>query len=289
MRDGRRRDGRREPDAGAARRSRPRTTLAAEGIELEVIDVRTISPLDMATISASVRRTGRLIVAHEANRTGRLGRRGRRPRRRRTTSTTSTRRSCGSRRRTRRSRSPTCSSAVLPQTEELVEAGQEAGPQLTRRSRRLLCYGACDGPRRDILEPAASPRRSTARHRTKRSCPGALGRRSTSRPTRGSIDSSRGWASPRRLRRPRTSPTDRREWAPARRSAPRFGGSAPRGETPPASRSSSAPSSPSSESSHSSRWSCSSAEPAAPAAGLSGLPAPAALRAMFCPSHRPER
>lgn len=47
--------------------------LAAEGIELEVIDVRTISPLDTATISASVRRTGRLIVAHEANRTGGWG------------------------------------------------------------------------------------------------------------------------------------------------------------------------------------------------------------------------
>ncbi len=38
-----------------------------EGIELEVIDVRTISPLDRETISASVRKTGRLIVAHEAN------------------------------------------------------------------------------------------------------------------------------------------------------------------------------------------------------------------------------
>ena len=47
--------------------------LAAEGIELEVIDVRTIAPLDTATISASVRRTGRLIVAHEANRTGGWG------------------------------------------------------------------------------------------------------------------------------------------------------------------------------------------------------------------------
>jgi pyruvate/2-oxoglutarate/acetoin dehydrogenase E1 component len=47
--------------------------LAAEGIGLEVIDVRTISPLDMATISASVRRTGRLIVAHEANRTAGWG------------------------------------------------------------------------------------------------------------------------------------------------------------------------------------------------------------------------
>jgi acetoin:2,6-dichlorophenolindophenol oxidoreductase subunit beta len=47
--------------------------LAEEGIEIEVIDVRTISPLDMPTISASVRRTGRLIVAHEANRTAGWG------------------------------------------------------------------------------------------------------------------------------------------------------------------------------------------------------------------------
>ena len=47
--------------------------LAAEGIELEVIDPRTLGPLDMATISASVRKTGRLIVAHEANRTAGWG------------------------------------------------------------------------------------------------------------------------------------------------------------------------------------------------------------------------
>jgi pyruvate/2-oxoglutarate/acetoin dehydrogenase E1 component len=47
--------------------------LDAEGIELEVIDVRTIRPLDIRTISASVRKTGRLIVAHEANLTGGWG------------------------------------------------------------------------------------------------------------------------------------------------------------------------------------------------------------------------
>ncbi len=48
-------------------------TLAEEGIGLEVIDVRSISPLDMATISASVRKTGRLLIAHEANRTAGWG------------------------------------------------------------------------------------------------------------------------------------------------------------------------------------------------------------------------
>jgi pyruvate dehydrogenase E1 component beta subunit len=41
---------------------------AEDGIELEVIDLRTISPLDAATVVASVQRTGRLVVAHEAPR-----------------------------------------------------------------------------------------------------------------------------------------------------------------------------------------------------------------------------
>lgn len=40
--------------------------LAAEGIDVEVIDLRTIVPLDRATVLESVRRTGRLVVAHEA-------------------------------------------------------------------------------------------------------------------------------------------------------------------------------------------------------------------------------
>lgn len=40
--------------------------LSAEGIEAEVIDPRTLVPLDLATIVASVRRTNRLVVAHEA-------------------------------------------------------------------------------------------------------------------------------------------------------------------------------------------------------------------------------
>jgi pyruvate dehydrogenase E1 component beta subunit len=41
-------------------------TAAEEGIELEVIDLRSVSPLDMTVLLESVRRTGRLIVAHEA-------------------------------------------------------------------------------------------------------------------------------------------------------------------------------------------------------------------------------
>jgi pyruvate dehydrogenase E1 component beta subunit len=39
---------------------------AEDGIELEVIDLRSISPLDMDTVLESVQRTGRLIVVHEA-------------------------------------------------------------------------------------------------------------------------------------------------------------------------------------------------------------------------------
>jgi pyruvate/2-oxoglutarate/acetoin dehydrogenase E1 component len=41
-------------------------TLAAEGISVEVIDPRTLVPLDEAAIRASVRKTGRLVVVDEA-------------------------------------------------------------------------------------------------------------------------------------------------------------------------------------------------------------------------------
>jgi len=41
-------------------------TLAKEGISVEVVDPRTLVPLDEATIRASVRKTGRLLVADEA-------------------------------------------------------------------------------------------------------------------------------------------------------------------------------------------------------------------------------
>jgi pyruvate dehydrogenase E1 component beta subunit len=40
--------------------------LAEEGIELEVVDPRTLVPYDRETVAASVRKTGRLIVAHQA-------------------------------------------------------------------------------------------------------------------------------------------------------------------------------------------------------------------------------
>ncbi len=39
--------------------------LAAEGISVEVVDPRTVVPLDLDTILASVKKTGRLIISHE--------------------------------------------------------------------------------------------------------------------------------------------------------------------------------------------------------------------------------
>jgi acetoin:2,6-dichlorophenolindophenol oxidoreductase subunit beta len=47
--------------------------LAREGIEAEVIDPRTLVPLDLDTIVESVRRTNRLVVAHEAVEHGGFG------------------------------------------------------------------------------------------------------------------------------------------------------------------------------------------------------------------------
>src|SRR6478736_5612229 len=41
-------------------------TLAAEGISVEVVDPRTLVPLDAETIRKSVRKTGRLVIADEA-------------------------------------------------------------------------------------------------------------------------------------------------------------------------------------------------------------------------------
>jgi pyruvate dehydrogenase E1 component beta subunit len=47
--------------------------LASEGIEVELIDPRTLVPLDLDTILASVAKTGRLVVAHEAVERGGYG------------------------------------------------------------------------------------------------------------------------------------------------------------------------------------------------------------------------
>ncbi len=46
---------------------------AKDGIDVEVIDLRTVFPLDMETVEHSVRRTGRAVVVHEAPRHGGVG------------------------------------------------------------------------------------------------------------------------------------------------------------------------------------------------------------------------
>jgi pyruvate/2-oxoglutarate/acetoin dehydrogenase E1 component len=48
-------------------------TLAKEGIDAEVVDPRTLKPLDDETIFKSVIKTGRVIIAHEACKTGGAG------------------------------------------------------------------------------------------------------------------------------------------------------------------------------------------------------------------------
>jgi 2-oxoisovalerate dehydrogenase E1 component beta subunit len=46
--------------------------LAREGIELEIVDLRTVSPLDRETIIATVKKTNKVIILHEHARTGGL-------------------------------------------------------------------------------------------------------------------------------------------------------------------------------------------------------------------------
>jgi pyruvate/2-oxoglutarate/acetoin dehydrogenase E1 component len=47
--------------------------LAATGVSAELLDVRSLVPLDIETIAASVTKTGRAVVVHEAPRTGGFG------------------------------------------------------------------------------------------------------------------------------------------------------------------------------------------------------------------------
>ena len=44
-----------------------------EGLSVEVIDLRSLAPIDFAPIEASVRKTGRLVITHEAAQSGGLG------------------------------------------------------------------------------------------------------------------------------------------------------------------------------------------------------------------------
>jgi 2-oxoisovalerate dehydrogenase E1 component beta subunit len=47
--------------------------LSASGVSAEVVDVRSLAPLDIAPLAESVRKTGRAVVIHEAPRTAGLG------------------------------------------------------------------------------------------------------------------------------------------------------------------------------------------------------------------------
>ena len=58
--------------------TRPSLVAAADladehGVEVEVVDLRTLSPLDVETLVTSFRKTGRAVVVHEAPKTGGLG------------------------------------------------------------------------------------------------------------------------------------------------------------------------------------------------------------------------
>ena len=48
-------------------------TLSADGIEVEVIDLRTLLPLDTPTVLESVSKTGKAVIVHEAPKVGGIG------------------------------------------------------------------------------------------------------------------------------------------------------------------------------------------------------------------------
>jgi len=48
-------------------------TLAKEGINVEVIDLRTIVPFDVETVLASIKKTGKFVITHEAVRNNGFG------------------------------------------------------------------------------------------------------------------------------------------------------------------------------------------------------------------------
>lgn len=56
--------------AGVAKAVEAASSLAGEGISVEVIDLRTLAPLDVDTLVASVEKTGRMVVVDEAPKVG---------------------------------------------------------------------------------------------------------------------------------------------------------------------------------------------------------------------------
>ena len=63
----------RDPGDGGVAHCQAAAQLEREGISVEVIDPRTLRPLDEDTILTSVRKTSRLVVAHEGWKTGGFG------------------------------------------------------------------------------------------------------------------------------------------------------------------------------------------------------------------------
>ncbi len=57
----------------AAEALRAAEALAGHGISAEVVDLRCLAPLDMDTVTASVHKTGRVVVAEEGWKTGGVG------------------------------------------------------------------------------------------------------------------------------------------------------------------------------------------------------------------------
>lgn len=48
-------------------------TMAAEGVDVEIVDLRSLAPLDTESILTSVRKTGKVLILHEATLTGGIG------------------------------------------------------------------------------------------------------------------------------------------------------------------------------------------------------------------------
>ena len=48
-------------------------TMAAEGVDVEIVDLRSLAPLDTEAILNSVRKTGKVLILHEATLTGGIG------------------------------------------------------------------------------------------------------------------------------------------------------------------------------------------------------------------------